>query len=63
MPIEMPETTIDVTAPNTITLQSPNTEWTLEVSPGFLFCGLLRRPAWWFRLWQRVFLGWKWSVR
>ncbi len=40
--------------------QLPEQKWELHITDGFLVCHE-RRPNWWFRLMQRILLGWKWT--
>ncbi len=53
----------EMVMPNTLTLLDiDGTKWNLQIVKGLDFSGLIARPRWWFRLWQRVFFGWKWSA-
>ena len=33
----------------------------LRITPGLLFLLDRPKPNWWFRLWQRLLLGWTWE--
>ena len=46
-------------------LDGSNTKWGLWVSPHLWLSSetLTTQPSWWFRFWQRIFLGWRWEKR
>lgn len=47
-------------ADDKVSWESPR--WACVVAPGCKYY-FHRRPCWWFRLWQRLLLGWRWSPR